>query len=99
MSGLFITILNMSIAGAVVIAVILIGRLLLKNAPKKWSYLLWIAAAFRLCCPVSIRSAISLFRVFPKAAETAGASETLARLDYIHGAVNTAGPITTAAPV
>ena len=96
MRELFLTILNMSIASSVVIAVILLGRLLLKNAPKKWSYLLWIAAAFRLCCPVSIRSAFSLFRVLPQpeAAKTAAstAGETVGRLNYIPAAVNAPAP-------
>ena len=96
MNGLFTSILNMSIASSVVIAVILLGRLLLKNAPKKWSYLLWIAAAFRLCCPVSIRSAFSLFRVLPQpeAAKTAAstAGETVGRLNYIPATVNAPAP-------
>ena len=96
MNGLFTSILNMSIAGSIVIVVILLGRLLLKNAPKKWSYLLWIAAAFRLCCPVSIRSAFSLFRVLPQpeAAKTAAstAGETVGRLNYIPATVNAPAP-------
>ncbi|MBQ4429156.1 MAG: penicillin binding protein [Clostridia bacterium] len=66
-----LTVLNMSISGAIVILAILLARLILKKAPKKWSYLLWGAAAFRLCCPVSIKSAISLFNFVPKAANTA----------------------------
>ncbi|MBO4879031.1 MAG: hypothetical protein J5544_02100 [Clostridia bacterium] len=91
MNEFFLTILNMSIAGSVVIGAILLGRLLLRRAPKKWSYLLWIAAAFRLCCPVSIRSAISLFRVIPQtetAKAAAAAGETASRLSYIPTAAN-----------
>ena len=72
----------MSIAGSFVILVILLARLILKNAPKKWSYLLWIAAGFRLCCPVSIRSAISLFRVMPKTVSRSTA-KSIAALEYI----------------
>ncbi|MBR0156768.1 MAG: hypothetical protein IJM20_04545 [Clostridia bacterium] len=97
MNGLFTSILNMSIASSVVIAVILLGRLLLKNAPKKWSYLLWIAAAFRLCCPVSIRSAFSLFRVLPHTETARAAGETASRLSYIPSAVS--APVMTAIPV
>ncbi|MBR0156769.1 MAG: hypothetical protein IJM20_04550 [Clostridia bacterium] len=97
MNALFTSILNMSIAGGVVIAVVMLGRLLIKNAPKKWSYLLWIAAAFRLCCPVSIRSAISLFRVLPHTETARAAGETASRLNYIPAAVNAPAP--TAIPV
>ena len=65
MQSLFLKILNMSLSGAIVIMAVLIARLILKKAPKKWSYLLWLAAGFRLVCPVSIRSAVSLFRMLP----------------------------------
>jgi beta-lactamase regulating signal transducer with metallopeptidase domain len=41
----------------------LLLRLLLCRAPKTLSYLLWSAVAFRLCCPVSWRSVLSLFRL------------------------------------
>ena len=33
-------------------AAVLLVRLALRKAPKKWSYLLWLVVAFRLCCPV-----------------------------------------------
>ncbi len=84
MQEVFFTILNMSISGGLVIAVILIARLLLKRAPKKWSYLLWGAAAFRLCCPVSIKMALSLFRFVPTQAASSGANG----IEYIHRAAD-----------
>ncbi len=65
MNTLFRTILNMSLSGGVVIVAVMAARLLLRRAPKKWSYLLWSAAAFRLVCPVSLRSEFSLFRLLP----------------------------------
>lgn len=67
MNTLFRTILNMSLSGAIVIVAVMAARLLLRRAPKKWSYLLWSAAAFRLVCPVSLRSEFSLFRLLPEA--------------------------------
>ena len=53
---MFLTVLNMSITASYVIIAILLIRLLLARAPKKYSYWLWSAAAFRLCCPVSFES-------------------------------------------
>ena len=61
----FRQILSMSISASVVILAVILVRGLLIGAPKKWSYLLWSAAAFRLCCPVSLRSAVSVFSVAP----------------------------------
>lgn len=63
MDALFLKLLNMSITASYVILAILLMRLLLRRAPKKYSYLLWSAAAFRLCCPVSFSSVFSLFRL------------------------------------
>ena len=48
MESVFRTVLNMSLSGAAVILVILLARLALKKAPRKWSFALWLAAAFRL---------------------------------------------------
>jgi len=61
METIFLSILQMSGRAAIVILAVLLIRLLLRRAPKKWSYLLWIAPAFRLCCPVSWQSVFSLF--------------------------------------
>ena len=53
--------LNMSLTGAIAIICVLLLRLLLKRAPKVISYALWIVVLFRLLCPVSITSGLSLF--------------------------------------
>ena len=60
MTNLFLTILNMSITGAFVIAAICLARLPLKRAPKLISYCLWAVAGFRLAFPFSIESIFSL---------------------------------------
>ncbi len=60
MDKLFLTILNMSLTGAFVIAAICLARLSLKKAPKIISYCLWAVAGFRLIFPFSIESAFSL---------------------------------------
>ena len=69
MVNLFLTILDMSITASYVILAILVVRLLLKKAPKKYSYALWAVAGFRLVCPVSFQSVLSLFNLsLPQAA-------------------------------
>lgn len=60
MDKLFLTILNMSLTGAFVIAAICLARLPLKKAPKIISYCLWAVAGFRLVFPFSIEGVFSL---------------------------------------
>lgn len=56
----FVQIIKMTwIAGIVILAVLPV-RLLLKKAPSVFSYVLWILVLFRLLCPVSIRSSVSI---------------------------------------
>lgn len=57
---LFPVVLNMSLTASVVIVFVLLARLLLKKAPKVYSYALWAVVLFRLLCPVSITSRFSL---------------------------------------
>ena len=60
MSGVFLGIVNMSVAaGWIVLAVVLL-RLLLKKAPKGINVLLWGIVALRLMCPFSVESVLSL---------------------------------------
>ncbi len=56
MDKLFLSILNMSLTGAFIIAAICLARLPLKKAPKILSYGLWAVAGFRLVFPVSLES-------------------------------------------
>ncbi len=66
MDSAFLGVLNMSITGSYVILAVLLVRALLKRTPKKYSYVLWCVVLFRLVCPVSAGSVISLFnfRIF-----------------------------------
>ena len=57
---LFFQILNMSYIASFVILLVLIARLLLKKAPKSFSYALWSVVLFRLICPFSIQSNVSI---------------------------------------
>lgn len=60
MDRLFLTILNMSLTGAFVIAAICLVRVPLRKAPKLISYFLWAIAGFRLVFPFTIESIFSL---------------------------------------
>lgn len=60
---LLIKILNMSLTASYCILAVLVVRLLLRRAPKKYAYMLWLVVAFRLCCPVSLNSPLSLFNL------------------------------------
>nr|WP_302648090.1 M56 family metallopeptidase [uncultured Dysosmobacter sp.] len=60
MHRLFPIVCNMSLTASVVILVVLAVRLLLRRAPKVFSYVLWAVVLFRLLCPVSVTSAVSL---------------------------------------
>lgn len=57
----FITILNMSLTASYAAIAVIIARLLLKKAPKVFSYALWSIVLFRLICPFSFSSGFSLF--------------------------------------
>lgn len=82
MQALFLEILNMSLTSAYVIAVIMIIRLMVRKLPKKYSYWLWSAAAFRLCCPLSFQSVLSIFN-FGFFDMSRAQSESGARLEYV----------------
>ena len=60
---LFPRVLNMSGAASLVIAVVLLVRLLLRRAPKRFSYALWAAVLFRLLFPISFSASFSLLGV------------------------------------
>ncbi len=57
-------ILNMSLTASIVIVFVLLARVLLKKAPKIFSYALWAVVLFRLVCPVSFSAEFSLLGIF-----------------------------------
>ena len=65
MQAVFVKILNMSLTGSIVIAVVLLARLFLKRAPKIYSYALWAVVLFRLLCPLSITAGLSVLKPLP----------------------------------
>ena len=60
MNSLFLTVFNMSWTAAVIIGIVLLLRLALRKAPRKYSYLLWVVVLFRLLCPLTFESVFSL---------------------------------------
>lgn len=77
MEQIFIRILNMSLTAGIVILPVVFLRLFLKRLPKVFSYLLWAVVLFRLLCPVSFSSAVSLLGVLEMPSTEQG------QIDYI----------------
>lgn len=57
---LFPAVLNMSLTAIPVILAVMLVRMILKRVPKMFSYLLWAVVLFRLLCPISVTSGLSL---------------------------------------
>ncbi|MBP3352440.1 MAG: DUF4362 domain-containing protein [Lachnospiraceae bacterium] len=68
--------LNMSLTASIIILFVCICRLLLKKAPKIYSYALWSVVLFRLLCPVSVSAPISLLGLFHTPVEAVSAEDT-----------------------
>ena len=75
--AVFSVVLNMSITASIAILVILLARILLRRAPKIFSYVLWAVVLFRLLCPVSLPSPFSLLGLVPAPATETG------RMEYV----------------
>lgn len=60
MASFFIDLFNMSITASYLVLAVVIARALLKKAPKWITCLLWAMVGFRLICPFTIESALSL---------------------------------------
>ena len=75
MYDVFTKLLNMGItAGILALAVILI-RLVLKRAPRKYICILWALVALRLLCPISISSPLSVFNLINSGGNPTGQVE------------------------
>lgn len=77
MEQIFIRILNMSFTAGIVILLVIILRLFLRRLPKVLSCLLWTVVLFRLLCPISFSSAVSLFGILRISSTEQG------QIDYI----------------
>ncbi len=85
LNTIFPAVLNMSITASIVILVVLIARLLLKRAPKIFSYALWAVVLFRLLCPISLTSDFSIMNFLRAPTTDAG------RIEYVSLNTNNAG--------
>ena len=63
MYSVFLNVLQMSLYGSITILVILLFRALLKNTPKKITYVLWIVVGVRLLCPFNLSTPISVMNL------------------------------------
>lgn len=61
MKQVFLSVLNMSVTASYVILFVLAARILLRKAPKIFTYSLWSVVLFRLVCPISFSSVLSFF--------------------------------------
>lgn len=93
---MFLTVVNMSITASAAILLVLGARLLLQRAPKVFSYALWAVVLFRLLCPVSPSSVISLYNVLETPAAEAGPVGHMAYLPLPSDGENT--PVLPVAP-
>ena len=66
MNNGFITILNLSLSGGCVALIVMILRLFLKKAPKKYSYALWAVVFVRLICPFTIELPVKTVPISPQ---------------------------------
>lgn len=66
---------NMSLTASVVVLVVLAARLVLRRAPAVFRYVLWGAVLFRLLCPVSFSSVVSVFSVVGAPVNESGGME------------------------
>lgn len=68
----FPSLINVSVTAGIVILVVLAARVLLRRAPKVFSYALWSVVLFRLLCPVSVSTPLSLLMVWDVPVQSAG---------------------------
>lgn len=66
-------------AGLAALAVMLI-RLAMKKAPKRWAYALWAVVFFRCLCPFSVESGLSVFNAVNAIPERTAETETVEAL-------------------
>lgn len=72
MSTIFLSVLDMSLHGSVIVLAVLIMRLLLRKAPKGIMVMAWAVAAVRLLCPYVMTSVFSLMPALAHASQTEG---------------------------
>ncbi len=93
MADVFIKTLNMGIAASWLILAVVVLRVILKRAPKRFRLLLWAVVGLRLVLPVSIESALSLVpsaQTLPEGVMYAAAPELNTGIAVLNDAINPA---------
>lgn len=93
MADVFIKTLNMGIAAGWLIVAVVVLRVLVKRAPKRFRLLLWAVVGLRLVLPVSIESALSLVpsaQTLPEGVMYAAAPELNTGIAALNDAINPA---------
>ncbi|MBQ7922171.1 MAG: hypothetical protein IJ325_06300 [Clostridia bacterium] len=81
--NIFPKIVNMNITAGITVLAVLLARLLLRRAPKVYSYVLWSVVLFRLLCPFSLPAPVSLFNIVnPGETESAGIATSVSYITY-----------------
>lgn len=91
MEALFLKLVNMSLTASWLVLAVLLARLILRKAPRWIFAALWGLVAFRLICPISIESALSLIpsrEPLPWEILYTAAPELQSGIGSIDGAVN-----------
>lgn len=90
---IFMGILDMTRTGSIVIVFVLAARLLLRRAPKVFSYALWAVVLLRLLCPVPLgQTQLSLVPALPPTAQDyALRDEPITVLEAGNAALNAVG--------
>ena len=83
LTQIFAKVLNMSLTASLVIVLVIAARFVLRKSPKVFSYALWVVVLFRLLCPVSLPSPVSLLGLLDApVAQTEGITTTVEYIPY-----------------
>ena len=83
LTQIFAKVLNMSLTASLVIVLVIAARFVLRKSPKVFSYALWAVVLFRLLCPVSLPSPVSLLGLLDApVAQTEGITTTVEYIPY-----------------
>lgn len=58
--------ISASLTAVPAVLAVMLARLLMKKASKRWTYLLWAVVFFRCLCPFSVESGLSVFNAVPE---------------------------------
>ena len=81
LTQIFAKVLNMSLTASLVIVLVIAARFVLRKSPKVFSYALWAVVLFRLLCPVSLPSPVSLLGLLD--APVAESDGITSRVEYV----------------